>query len=72
MDIRDRNREREREREIADIIREYSKGEVDRSWLLSKNRDMDNVFKNSFNAINDYTGDFDLALWYLAFSQSLK
>ena len=70
MDIRDRNRERERE--IADIIREYSKGEVDRNWLLSKNRDMDNVFKKSFNAIKDYTGDFDLALWYLAFSQSLK
>ncbi len=60
MDIRDRNRERERE--IADIIREYSKGEVDRNWLLSKNRDIDNVFKKSFNAINDYTGDFDLAL----------
>ena len=39
MDIRDRNREREREREIADIIREYSKSDVDRSWLLSKNRD---------------------------------
>jgi len=58
MDIRDRNRERE----IADIIREYSKGEVDRNWLLSKNRDIDNVFKKSFNAINDYTGDFDLAL----------
>ncbi|MCW3138248.1 MAG: hypothetical protein OCU20_03805 [Methanophagales archaeon] len=58
MNIRDRNRERE----IADIIREYSKGEVDRNWLLSKNRDIDNVFKKSFNAINDYTGDFDLAL----------
>ena len=70
MNIRDRNREREREREIADIIREYSKGDVDRNWLLSKNRDTDNVFKNSFNAIKDYTGDFDLALWYLAFSQS--
>ena len=57
MDIRDRDRERE----IADIIREYSKGDVDRNWLLSKNRDTDNVFKNSFNAINDYTDDFDLA-----------
>jgi len=41
MDIRDRNRERERE--IADIIREYSKGDVDRSWLLSKNRDMESA-----------------------------
>jgi len=70
MDIRDRNRERERD--IAGIIREYSKGDVDRSWLLSKNRDIDNVFKNSFTAIKDYTGDLDLALWYLAFSQSLK
>ena len=62
----------DRERKIADIIREYSKGDVNRNWLLSKNRDIDNVFKNSFTAIKDYTGDFDLALWYLAFSQSLK
>ncbi len=60
----------DRERKIADIIREYSKGDVDRDWLLNKNKDMDNVFKKSFKAIWDYTGDFDLALWYLAFSQS--
>jgi hypothetical protein len=60
----------DRERKIADIIREYSKGDVNRDWLINKNRDMDNVFKKSFNAIRDYTGDFDLALWYLAFSQS--
>lgn len=60
----------DRERKIADIIREYSKGDVNRDWLLNKNRDMDNVFKKSFHDIWDYTGDFDLALWYLAFSQS--
>lgn len=60
----------DRERKIADIIREYSKGDVDRDWLLNKNKDMDNVFKKSFHAIWNYTGDFDLALWYLAFSQS--
>ena len=60
----------DRERKIADIIREYSKGDVDRDWLLNKNKDMDNVFKKSFHAIWNYTGDFDLSLWYLAFSQS--
>ncbi len=60
----------DRRRKIADIIREYSKGDVNRDWLLSKNKDMDNVFKKSFHAIHDYTGDFDLALWYLAFSQT--
>lgn len=60
----------DRERKIADIIREYSKGDVDCDWLINNNKDMDNVFKKSFNAIRDYTGDFDLALWYLAFSQS--
>jgi hypothetical protein len=64
MDIRDR------ESNIADIIREYSKGDVNRDWLINKNKDMDNVFKKSFNAIWDYTGDFDLSLWYLAFGQS--
>ena len=60
----------DRERKIADIIREYSKGDVNRDWLINKNRDMDNVFKKSFHDIWDYTGDFDLTLWYLAFSQS--
>jgi hypothetical protein len=61
---------RDREWKIADIIREYSKGDVDRDWLINKNRDKDNVFKKSFNAIWDYTSDFDLALWYLAFAQT--
>ncbi|MCK4736131.1 MAG: hypothetical protein KAT65_26995 [Methanophagales archaeon] len=60
----------DRERKIAEIIREYSKGDVDRDWLINKNKDVDNVFKKSFNAIWDYTGDFDLSLWYLAFGQS--
>ena len=60
----------DRGRKIADIIREYSKGDVNRDWLINKNKDMDNVFKKSFNAIWDYTGDFDLSLWYLAFSQA--
>ena len=64
MDIRDR------EGKIADIIREYSKNDVNRDWLINKNNDMDNVFKKSFNAIWDYTGDFDLSLWYIAFGQS--
>lgn len=61
---------RVREWKIADTIREYSKGDVNRDWLINKNKDMDNVFKKSFNAIWNYTGDFDLSLWYLAFSQS--
>ena len=60
----------DRERKIADIIREYSKGDVNRDWLINKNKDMDNIFKRSFNTIWDYTGDFDLSLWYLAFGQS--
>lgn len=64
MDIRDR------EGKIADIIREYSKDDVNRDWLINKNNDMDNIFKRSFNAIWDYTGDFDLSLWYIAFGQS--
>ena len=59
-----------REREIAEIIREYSKTDVNLEWLLTPNRDPDNVFKKSFHAIWKYTDDFDLALWYLAFSQS--
>lgn len=59
-----------RSRIIADIIREYSKSDVDREWLLNKNKDMDNVFKRSFYAIRDYTGDFDISLWYIAFSQT--
>ena len=60
----------DRKRKIADIIREYSKGDVNRDWLINKNRDMDNVFKKSFHDIWDYTGDFDLALWYLSFAQT--
>ena len=58
----------DRERKIADIIREYSKGD-DPDWINNK-EDMDNVFKRSFIAIRDYTGDSDLAMWYLSFSQS--
>jgi len=57
-----------REREIAEIIREYSKTDVNLEWLLTPNRDPDNVFKKSFHAIWKYTDDFDLAHWYLAFS----
>lgn len=60
----------DREWKIAEIIREYSKSDVDREWLLNPNKDPDNVFKKSFHAIYDYTDDFDLALWYLAFSQT--
>lgn len=60
----------DREGKIAAIIRKYSKGDVDRDWLLNENKYMDNVFKKSFHVIWEYTGDFDLALWYLAFSQS--
>jgi len=65
MDIKDR------EREIASAIREYYlENSVDREWLLDTSRNMDNVFKKSFHAIWDYTGDFNLSLWYIAFSQS--
>jgi hypothetical protein len=60
----------DREEKIADIIREYSKGDVDREWLFTRNKDMDNGFKKSFHAINDRTSDVDLSLWYLAFGQS--
>jgi hypothetical protein len=60
----------DRDRKIAEIIREYSKGDVTREWLLNPNKDPDNVFKKSFHAIWKYTDDFDLALWYLAFSQT--
>jgi len=61
------------EKEKSQIeLESIQKARLSVNWLLSKNRDMDNVFKKSFNAINDYTGDFDLALWYLAFSQSLN
>jgi hypothetical protein len=59
-----------REEGIAEIIRKYSETDVDLEWLLNPNKDPDNVFKKSFHAIYEYTGDFDLALWYLAFSQS--
>jgi hypothetical protein len=60
----------DREEKIAELIRAYSKWDVDREWLFERNKDMDNVFKNSFHAINNYTNDEDLALWYLAFGQS--
>ena len=60
----------DRERKIAEIFREYSKSDVDRAWLCDKNRDKDNVFKDSFYDIYKYTRDFDLTLWYLAFSQT--
>jgi hypothetical protein len=68
MDTKSNNPDREEK--IADIIREYSKGDVDREWLFDENRDKNNVFKKSFHAINDYTKDEDLSLWYLAFGQS--
>ena len=62
---------KDRERKIASAIRAYYlENSVDCEWLLDKSRDMDNVFKRSFHAIWDYTGDFDLSLWYIAFSQS--
>ena len=60
----------DREEKIADIIRAYSKWDVDRKWLLDAETSKDNVFKNSFHAINKYINDEDLALWYLAFGQS--
>jgi hypothetical protein len=59
-----------RSAKIAEIMREYAKSDVDRAWLLNKNKDPDNEFKKSFHAIYDYTKDFDLALWYPAFSQT--
>jgi hypothetical protein len=55
---------------IAELIRAYSKWDVDREWLFDAETSKDNVFKNSFHAINDYINDEDLALWYLAFGQS--
>ena len=60
----------DREEKIADIIRAYLKWDVDRKWLLDAETSKDNVFKNSFHAINKYINDDDLALWYLAFGQS--
>jgi hypothetical protein len=60
----------DREERIAELIRTYSKWDVDRKWLLDVETSKDNVFKNSFHAINNYTTDEDLALWYLAFGQS--
>ena len=60
----------DREEKIADIIREYSKGDENCDWLIDKNKDRDNVFKKSFHAIYEYTDDFDLALWYLSFAQT--
>jgi len=60
----------DREERIAEIIKEYSKNDVNREWLLNTQTDLDNVFKNSFHAIYQYTDDFDLSLWYLSFSQS--
>ena len=68
MDTKSNNPDREEK--IADTIREYSKGDVDREWLFTRNKDRDNIFKESFHAINDYTNDEDLSLWYLAFGQS--
>ena len=60
----------DREERIAEIIKEYSKNDVNQEWLLNTHTDCDNIFKNSFHAIYQYTGDFDLSLWYLSFSQS--
>ena len=60
----------DREEKIAELIRTYSKWDVDREWLFDAETSKDNVFKKSFHAINNYTHDEDLALWYLAFGQS--
>jgi hypothetical protein len=60
----------DREEKIAELIRTYSKWDVDRKWLFTRNKDRDNVFKKSFHDINDSTKDADLSLWYLAFGQS--
>lgn len=58
------------EDEIADVIRAYSKWDVDRDWLFAEDRSTSNVFRESFHKINDQLKDGDLALWYLAFGQS--
>ena len=61
---------RDRGRKIADIIRKYSKEElVDRAWLINCSAE-DDIFRNSFCAIWNFTADFDLALWYLAYGQT--
>jgi len=60
----------DRGRKIADIIREYSKEElVDRAWLINYSAE-DDIFRNSFCAIWNFTADFDLSLWYLAYGQT--
>jgi hypothetical protein len=59
-----------REEKIVDIIREYSKWDVNREWLFNKKRSSSNIFRESFHKINNYLKDEDLALWYLAFGQS--
>ena len=62
--------DQDREEKIAELIRAYSKWDVDREWLFDAETSKDNVFKKSFHAINKYINDEDLALWYLAFGQS--
>lgn len=60
----------QREQEIANIIENYSNKEmVDREWLENCYSD-DNQFRNSFCDIKKTLGDFDLALWYIAYGQS--
>jgi len=59
-----------REITTADIIKQYSKEElVDRAWLTNCYADS-NIFRNSFCAIRDFTADFDLSLWYIAYGQT--
>lgn len=55
---------------IAEIIREYARSDEGRDWLLNPPSPDPNVFRASFNAINNHIHDFDLALWYLSFGQS--
>jgi hypothetical protein len=60
----------DREEKIAELIRAYSKWDVDREWLFDAETSKDNVFKKSFHDVNESTKDADLSLWYLAFGQS--
>lgn len=46
----------DRERKIAGIIREHSKGYVNRAWL-EKCEDSDNIFRNSFCNIKNFIED---------------
>jgi len=65
-----RSSNQNREEKIAGIIRKYSKWDVDREWLFNEKRSKNNIFRESFHAINNYIKDEELSLWYLAFGQS--